>query len=74
MTGKPVKSEKSQRIKKTKLIDLDYDDELKYDYFENESLRDNTMHQLNDPNNDLYTDDLNEETSETTGEFIYFEI
>ncbi len=65
--AKPGRSEKSQRIKKNKLIDLDYDDELKYDYFENESLRDDTTQRLNDPNNDLYTDDLNEETSETTG-------
>lgn len=59
--GKTLKSEKSQRIKKTKLIDLDYDDESKYDYFE----QDNKHESMLDP--DLYTDDLNEATSETTG-------
>lgn len=65
--NKSVKADKSQRIKKTKLIDLDYEDELKYDYFENESLKHDNLQKLNDPNNDLYTNDLNEETSETTG-------
>lgn len=61
---KSTKSEnKSQRIKKTKLIDLEYDDELKYEYFENENKNEN----MNEINSDLYTDDLNEETSETTG-------
>lgn len=66
--GKSVKSEKSQRVKKTKLIDLDYDDESKYDYFE----QDNKHESMLDP--DLYTDDLNEETSETTGSYcgIYY--
>lgn len=66
-----TKSEKSQRsIKKTKLIDLDYDDdELKYDYFDvNQSLKGHEGGmRFDNPNNDLYTDDLNEETSETTG-------
>lgn len=56
-----MKSEKSQRVKKTKLVDLDYDDESKYDYFD----QDNKNESMLDP--DLYTDDLNEETSETTG-------
>ena len=58
------KSEKSQRIKKTKLIDLDYDDEA--DLFENDGMRHDSL-RLDDPNSDLYTNDLNEETSETTG-------
>jgi hypothetical protein len=62
--GKQLKSEKSQRIKKTKLIDLDYDDESKYDYFDQQNKHENML----DP--DLYTDDLNEETSETTGNYF----
>lgn len=64
--GKSLKPDKS-RIKKTKLIDTEYNDELKYDYFDNESIKHENIHKIDDSKNDLYTDELNEENSETTG-------
>lgn len=64
--SKPIKPDKNQRINKTKLIDLDYEDDVKYDFFDNEGTKNDSL-RLDDPNSDLYTNDLNDETSETTG-------